>query len=791
MTGDMPLTRDTSPPRIIIVAEGENPHVQAQARGHVFEWFVAQLFGAFGCKSPIKSSLNVRKNGYEVDITTRFELSGESAIAECKAYKSYVPVSELNNFYGKLTTERFEDPYTHGWFVAIPGLTADGNQQARKIESNDARFRLVTATRIYELVQQKGWFRAIESTDGAVLSDHAILVSAGRVCALAKQLDPTTGLPAQVLVQRSNGVVTESELQLLAAHDYAKGLQIRDCGSAGAACPRALTSPGALIHIAVEQLAVIGNTSHATITLLDRIEANTAIAHTKLNTLSDTSAAIAQDVKWLVERLENLSSASDRELREIAAFFGIKDIADPVRRRREIEATAQEYGMLKEQVVQYERAEHELSRIAFTDHLTGVPNRAYFFRALLERKNSLGSEPYTQHIIFVDIDNFHRINNSMGHDTGDFVLAETARRLMRVAQIHGAEFCRYGGDEFLLAFLSSKAQLERVQAIADELLAIARPQMEYGRHKIALTLSAGIAALSSVEPIEQAINMADQAVRTAKEMGCDRVETFERSIQRTERDRTFANALETAIATDQLYLVYQPIFAADSQQLCGFEALVRWQHPELGLMWPEQFLLSAEARRLIVPIGSWALRSACMAAAAWISPISVYVNVSPTQLSDPEFIDVLLLALTQSGLAPSRLTLEVTEMAFAVEDQTLISSTVKKILDLGVHLCLDEFGVGYSSLAYITRIRFSSIKIDRVFVADLSSEAREAISAVRAATAIGQSLGIEVVAVGVESEKQVELARELGCTQLQGYILGMPMSAQDAASLTASLVPMV
>lgn len=230
MTDNLP-TLDISAPQIVIVADGDTPSSQANARGHLFERFVARLFEAFGCNAPTKSCVNVRQNGYEVDISTNFTLTREPAIAECKAYSSVLPLSALSTFYGKLSAERFDSQFMHGWFVAVPGMTADGHEFARKLEAGDKRFRLVTATDIYQLVQKKSWAKPILAQDGGVLSDHALLLTENGVAALAKQLDPSTRLPIRVLVRRAGGNITALELTLLTATDYASGLPVLDCAA--------------------------------------------------------------------------------------------------------------------------------------------------------------------------------------------------------------------------------------------------------------------------------------------------------------------------------------------------------------------------------------------------------------------------------------------------------------------------------------------------------------------------------------------------------------------------------
>ncbi len=230
MTDNLP-TLDISAPQIVIVADGDTPSSQANARGHLFERFVARLFEAYGCNAPTKSSMNVRQSGYEVDISTSFTLSREPAIAECKAYSSVLPLSALSNFYGKLSAERFDNQLMHGWFVAVPGMTADGHEFARKLEAGDKRFRLVTATDIYQLVKQKSWAIPILAQEGYLLSDHALLLTESGLAALAKELDPSTRLPIRVIVRRTSNSITSSELALLAATDYASGLPVHDAAA--------------------------------------------------------------------------------------------------------------------------------------------------------------------------------------------------------------------------------------------------------------------------------------------------------------------------------------------------------------------------------------------------------------------------------------------------------------------------------------------------------------------------------------------------------------------------------
>lgn len=222
---------DLSAPQIVLIAVGTTPSAQATGRGHLFERFIAKLFEAYGCEAPSHSDLNITNNGYELDIATRFVLSKEAAIAECKAYTSPVENKMLSNFYGKLCTERFEIQEMHGWFVAIPGLTSAGHQLARRLEQNDPKFRLITANTIYQLAIDKSWVKTIEVQHTRV-SDQAILITEAGLCSLAKELDAKTRLPNRVLVQRPSGQLTKQELDLLSNTAYVAGLEIRDIGAA-------------------------------------------------------------------------------------------------------------------------------------------------------------------------------------------------------------------------------------------------------------------------------------------------------------------------------------------------------------------------------------------------------------------------------------------------------------------------------------------------------------------------------------------------------------------------------
>jgi EAL domain-containing protein (putative c-di-GMP-specific phosphodiesterase class I) len=249
-----------------------------------------------------------------------------------------------------------------------------------------------------------------------------------------------------------------------------------------------------------------------------------------------------------------------------------------------------------------------------------------------------------------------------------------------------------------------------------------------------------------------------------------------------EERRQLEMALRDALETEQLHILYQPVVEAQQGRVVGFEALLRWTHPELGPISPVKFIPVAEEARLIGPIGEWVLRTACLEAARWPDPVRIAVNVSAEQLSHPSFVGAVVSALAQSGLDASRLELEVTESLFVNADNGALR-ILDQLRGLGVMLSLDDFGTGYSSLGYLSRTCFDTIKIDRSFVVGAASGRAESLAIIRAVVTLADSLGITTTAEGVETDCELAMVRRLGCRKIQGYYFGRPMSARDAAEL--------
>jgi EAL domain-containing protein (putative c-di-GMP-specific phosphodiesterase class I) len=281
------------------------------------------------------------------------------------------------------------------------------------------------------------------------------------------------------------------------------------------------------------------------------------------------------------------------------------------------------------------------------------------------------------------------------------------------------------------------------------------------------------------------IRSADLALYRSKDSGGGVFHAYEPQLHvEAEERRVLEMALRRALELGQMHLHYQPVVDGTGERLTGFEALLRWTHPDFGNVSPAKFVPLAEEMRLIAPIGEWVLRTACAEAARWPGDVRVAVNVSPDQLHDPNFVTVVASALSNSGLAPGRLELEVTESVFMREGTGAVR-VLERVLDLGVHLSLDDFGTGYSSLGYLSRTRFSTIKVDRSFVQGASKGVREAIAIIRAVVALAKSLGMATTAEGVETEAEHAMVQELGCSKVQGYYFGRPLPVDEARNLAS------
>jgi diguanylate cyclase (GGDEF)-like protein/PAS domain S-box-containing protein len=442
------------------------------------------------------------------------------------------------------------------------------------------------------------------------------------------------------------------------------------------------------------------------------------------------------------------------------------------------------------------RFEQELAHRALHDPLTALPNRALFMDRLRHALVRLRRHSGAVAVLFVDLDRFKLVNDGMGHGVGDAVLLDAARRLSEAARAEDT-VARFGGDEFTI--LCENVSDEAARLVAQRVLdAFAAPFVHEGR-EFHLSASVGIriSDLASATP-DSLLRDADLALYAAKEHGRARFEVFQSRSQMPGFDMLATEqALRLALRNGELCLHYQPEVDLASQRIVAVEALVRWQHPERGLVPPAEFIPAAEESGLIVPIGEWVLREACSQLAAWRSAgtvdddVRVAVNVSARQLSDPALPQTVTTALSDAGLDPRTLCLEITESA-VIQDTDVALANLHAIKAQGVLIALDDFGVGFSSLSQIRDLPpVDVIKVDRSFTAGLGrSDSDSAV--VTAVLSLARSLGLTAIAEGVETEDQLGLLRGLGCDVGQGFYFARPQAPEDVERmLTGGIAPII
>jgi diguanylate cyclase (GGDEF)-like protein len=390
--------------------------------------------------------------------------------------------------------------------------------------------------------------------------------------------------------------------------------------------------------------------------------------------------------------------------------------------------------------------------------------------------------------LFVDLDNFKLINDSLGHDVGDRVLTTVSERLLKDMRV-GDTTARFGGDEFMILcerLPSADAALDIAERLLD---AVATP-IDLGPDTVTVVnASAGIVITDDPgAKAEDLIRDADAAMYRAKEAGGSRYQIFDRALhQQAARKLTVANDLRRALSNNELRLVYQPQVRLSDRRLIGIEALVRWQHPVQGLLPPSEFIAVAEQTHLIVPVGAWVLREACARLVRWRDehktvPLKMCVNVSAVQLAHPGLLDVVAETLQATGIEPASLCLEITESVLMADaDAGLEALLALKML--GVAIAVDDFGTGYSSLAYLSRFPIDLIKIDKGFVDPLGRGDHRAGSIVRAVVEMSRALGLTTLAEGVETEEQHADLMAIGCEAGQGYLFARPRPPEDISAL--------
>jgi len=439
---------------------------------------------------------------------------------------------------------------------------------------------------------------------------------------------------------------------------------------------------------------------------------------------------------------------------------------------------------LKEDISLRKQQEERLQYQAHYDPLTALPNRVLIMDRLQQLTLDAKRNDEYVAVMFLDLDDFKKINDSMGHDVGDQALVQAASRLVGAVR-EGDSVGRLGGDEFIV-LAGHFSRREAVQVVAESILESFWKPFILDSREIMLTVSIGIAIYpGDGDSLSELLKNADTAMYLSKARGRNRYSFFTGDLNRSlGRRLQIEEHLRTAIDRGELSLEYQPQYDVKSRQMTGVEALLRWNSAVLGRVEPTEFIPIAEQTGLITPIGRFVLEQALTTAAPWVSrraDFKLAVNISPVQLRDEQMIDFLRRALERHAFPASRLELEITE-GILVRSGPQVEGTLKVLHEMGVCLSMDDFGTGYSSLNYLRRYPVDELKIDRSFVGEMTvSEPDRAL--VSAAISLSHGLGLRVVAEGVETEEQLRALGELGCTTVQGFLLSKPVSADEVEAL--------
>jgi diguanylate cyclase (GGDEF)-like protein len=488
---------------------------------------------------------------------------------------------------------------------------------------------------------------------------------------------------------------------------------------------------------------------------------------------------------WLLER--RIVAPVRRLAAAVQAMTPGKELvlaADERERADELGALARAFVQMSAGLLRHDR---EIRRMAYTDPLTGLANRLSFRESLDDRLLTLQASSGELALLFIDLDDFKRVNDTLGHEAGDEVLSQLSMRVRLTLEGHeaqGFEIARFGGDEFIVLYLADDIRAASAR-LAEALIAeVARPLLLGGK-QVFLGASVGITLFPfDATHAGQLLKNADIAMYQAKVAGKNCYRFYSRAMdQAVERRVQLEHDLRGAWDRGEMSVAYQPIFRLADGRLTGAEALLRWNHPQLGMVPPSVFVEVAEQAGLIEPLGRRVLERACLDAAEWQQPGRpapfISVNVSPRQLRSGELPDVIGHALRSSGLAPEQLHLELTETA-VLSDESQANALLTRVRGTGVKVWLDDFGTGFSGLSHLRRVPVDGVKIDRSFVADVLRDPDD-LALTSAIIAMAHSLGITVVAEGIETEGQFAILRERGCDQGQGFWLGRPMPAVDIA----------
>ena len=554
-----------------------------------------------------------------------------------------------------------------------------------------------------------------------------------------------------------------------------------------------------LAHLLSSSPAVIysrdlGNDRRITY-ISSNVESRFGYEPTRWTTESDFWRGIVHgdDVGDVLSALEGLAEREHciQEYRLCHADGTHRWVRDELRLARDGEGSPVEYVGYLVDITQRKELEAQLTHLAYHDALTGLANRALFRDRVEHALVRAGRTNGSVGVLFLDLDDFKTVNDSLGHAEGDRLLVATASRLLNATR--GCDtVARFGGDEFAILLEDVHHDADAITVAERITAAMQRPITVAGK-EVRVGTSIGIARCSSQDSADELLRNADLAMYMAKKSGKGRWRLFEPAMHEAARDRLELEAdLRIALDRQELVFFYQPVVELETGRIVGAEALLRWRHPERGLVPPLSFIGIAEQTDLIVSIGRWGLRAACEQVRAWDAipgrageePLTVMVNLSPRQLQQAGFADYVRDVLEATKLHPSRLVLEITENAVMQQSEATLR-TLLALKAIGVQLGMDDFGTGYSSLSYLQRFPIDALKIDRSFVRGLG-ENRNDEALVRTVIALGGTLSLRTVAEGVETEQQRQVLTSLGCRLGQGFLFAKPMEASALAALLAS-----
>lgn len=527
-----------------------------------------------------------------------------------------------------------------------------------------------------------------------------------------------------------------------------------------------------------EQELIVSNRRYAEIYGLDPEDAPPG---TSLRTILARRAAISMNAKNPEDYLaERLSAASSRQ-----PWYCFNELANG----RTVAVSHQPmpsggWVATHEDITDRRKAEAQIEHLAHYDALTNLPNRVSF-RADMDRALSRIGWGDALAVLCLDLDHFKEVNDTLGHPVGDALLQVVAVRIRECVRPTDC-VARLGGDEFAIVQVPADQPVDCI-ALATRLIAVIAQPYDIGGHQIVIGASVGIAiAPNDGNDFDHLLKHADMALYRAKEDGRGTYRFFEPEMDaRMQARRALELDLRKALALGEFELFYQPLIDLAANKVSCFEALLRWRHPQRGMVMPGDFVPLAEEIGLIGSIGAWALKKACTEAVGWPRNIMVAVNLSPTQFRSGTLVLDVIAALGESGLPANRLELEITE-SILLQDTDATMSILNQLRDFGARITMDDFGTGYSSLGYLQKFPFDKIKIDQSFVRELH-EKPESIAIVRAVTGLGRTLGITTTAEGVETADQLELVRREGCTEVQGYLFSKPRPAHELDSLLLQL----